>query len=149
MQRNQHSASMPRGHGEMPWRPGRTVLVVEDDPALLAVLESLLLDSGFRVLTAVNGRDALERYRSEGADLILTDFLMPEMNGSELLRTLGAGQPGRPPVVLMSSMDEHVVAHACHGYARFFRKPFDVEQFLEALEALTAPTPGRGLRLVR
>ena len=140
------SATMISGRAEHPWLAARTVLIAEDDPALRQVLEGLLEEMGYRVLVAENGRAALERYRAEGADLILTDFLMPEMNGSELLRALGAGKPGRPPVVVMSSMEEQVVAHACQGYARYFRKPFDVHEFLEALEALTAP-PGRRDRL--
>ena len=150
MQHHRQPLSLPRGRGELPWGSARTVLIVEDEPALLQVLQALLEDAGYHVVTAANGRIALQRYHEEGADLVLTDYLMPEMDGSELMRALGAGRPGRPPVVVMSSMDERVVAHACPGYARFFRKPFDVIEFLEALDALTSePDPRKRLRLVK
>lgn len=125
----------------------KTVLLVDDEDALLRVLALLLEEEGYRVLTARNGRAALETARTDVVDVVVTDFMMPEMDGGQLIHALHADR-SRPPVLVMSSLEEQTVSRVCTGHAGFFRKPFDVPEFLRAVSSLAA-APREHLRLVK
>jgi DNA-binding response OmpR family regulator len=84
-----------------------TVLLVEDDPALLDMLGRTLERAGFAVITAVHGIDALAKMRSRRADVVVTDIMMPEMDGFELIRSLHATWPDLP-IVAMSGIEDTV-----------------------------------------
>jgi CheY-like chemotaxis protein len=127
--------------------PRRTILVVDDEDGLVRVLALLLQDEGYRVLTAQSGRAALEAARAERVDVVITDFMMPHMDGGELLRALHATYP-RTPVMVMSSLEERSIGRVCNGHAGFFRKPFDVPDFLRAVNALASGQRDH-LRLVK
>lgn len=68
----------------------RSVLVVDDDPSVLKLLERDLTNAGYHVFTAVNGAEALEVLRTRGPRLVITDWVMPVMDGIELCRTIHA-----------------------------------------------------------
>ena len=108
-----------------------TVLVVDDEFGIVDVLETILTDEGYRVLTACNGKQGLVRLSEEKPDVILSDFMMPILGGGEMLRTMAA-QPAyrRIPVIMMSSLGEDVIAERCKGYAAFLHKPFRVAAVL-------------------
>jgi len=73
---------------------GEIILVVEDEERVRGLCQRILKSLGYRVLTAANGREALEVYRSaERTDLVLTDMIMPEMGGKELIRELRKANP--------------------------------------------------------
>ncbi len=126
----------------------KTILVVDDEDALLRVLALLLEEEGYRVLTARNGRAALETVRTDTVDVVVTDFIMPEMDGGQLVRALREAR-SRLPVLLMSSLEEQSVSRVCSGHAGFFRKPFDVPDFLRTLSSLAASSNREHLRLVK
>ena len=65
-----------------------TILVIDDQAPIRALLRVALEDAGYEVLEASNGRLGLELYREKSADLIITDVVMPEMNGLELMLEL-------------------------------------------------------------
>jgi CheY-like chemotaxis protein len=102
-----------------------TVLVVDDEFGIVDVLETILTDEGYRVLTACNGKQGLTRLSAENPDVVLLDFMMPIVGGTEMLRTMTA-EPAyqRIPVIMMSSLREDVIAQRCEGYAAFLHKPF-------------------------
>ena len=102
-----------------------TVLVVDDEFGIVDVLETILTDEGYRVLTACNGKQGLVRLSEEKPDLIVLDFMMPILGGGEMLRAMAA-EPAyqRIPVVMMSSLGQDVIAERCKGYAAFLHKPF-------------------------
>ena len=102
-----------------------TVLVVDDEFGIVDVLETILIDEGYRVLTACNGKQGLVRLSAEKPDVILLDFMMPILGGAEMLRAMAA-EPAyqRIPVVMISSLSEEAVAEKCKGYAAFLHKPF-------------------------
>jgi len=81
----------------------KTVLLVEDDPALRDMLAKTLQRAGFTVVTAIHGVDALAQLRALSVDIVVTDILMPEMDGFELIRTLRAKWP-ELPIVAMSGI---------------------------------------------
>jgi PAS domain S-box-containing protein len=106
-----------------------TILLVEDEDRLREVGHKMLESLGYRVLTATNGKEALETYRSaEGVDLVMTDLVMPKMGGLELVQSL-------------REIDPHVKALAITGYAvktdiqelkdagilEIVRKPFGID----------------------
>lgn len=83
----------------------KTALLVEDDPSLLDMLCQTLQRAGFTVVTAVHGADALTQMRTLDADIVVTDILMPVMDGFELIRTLRAKWP-QLPIVAMSGIED-------------------------------------------
>jgi len=102
-----------------------TVLVVDDEFGIVDVLETILTDEGYRVVTACNGKQGLMRLSAEKPNVILLDFMMPILGGAEMLRAMAA-EPAyqRIPVIMISSLGEDVIAEKCKGYAAFLHKPF-------------------------
>ena len=81
------------------------VLVVEDDRDLCDVLQRILKRSGFATMGASGGREALGVLKTEPIDLVITDMVMPEMDGVELMRVLQKERPGLP-IIALSGMDD-------------------------------------------
>ena len=102
-----------------------TVLVVDDEFGIVDILETILTDEGYRVLTACNGKQGLVRLSAEKPDVVLLDFMMPILGGDGMLHAMAA-EPAyqRIPVIMMSSLREDVIAERCKGYAAFLHKPF-------------------------
>jgi CheY-like chemotaxis protein len=117
-------------------RPGQTVLLVEDDAAVRAVARRILERSGYRVLAADSGREAL-RLVDEGAcpDLVLTDSIMPQMSGREVVEQLRARWPRLPVVFMSGHSREAVVMHGVLAAdSVFLEKPYTSDQLMRALE---------------
>jgi CheY-like chemotaxis protein len=81
------------------------VLVVDDDGSSRHSLRRVLERSGFAVFTAMHGRDALDRVRARIIDAVVTDMVMPEMDGVELIRALAAEYPDLPIVAMIGVHD--------------------------------------------
>lgn len=112
-----------------------TVLVVDDEFGIGELLEALLQDDGHRVITAMNGRHALERMAGAKPDLVISDLMMPVMDGAALLAAMhGDPELAHIPFVLMCALPEPSIADRVSGYTAFLRKPFK----LAAISALTA-----------
>lgn len=115
----------------------RNVLVVDDEFGVAEVLEAILQDEGYRVVTAINGRQGLERAAETLPDLIMLDLMMPIMGGAAMLQALRADPRFRHvPVILMSSLDEATANESCSGFQAFLRKPFRIAEMLPVLERL-------------
>jgi CheY-like chemotaxis protein len=103
----------------------RTVLIVEDEWAIADWLEVLLGENGYNVLSAGNGREALDILHRETPDLVLTDFMMPFVDGAGLIAAMQEKSATRDiPVVVMTSLLESVVRDRVVGYRAYLRKPF-------------------------
>jgi CheY-like chemotaxis protein len=114
-----------------------TVLVVDDEFGIAELFEAILQDEGHRVLTASNGRHGLEVLAKERPDVVFLDYMMPVMDGANMLRRMTADQKLQHiPVVMMSSIAEAAVAERCSGYVKFMRKPFNVSQVTDVVEQL-------------
>ena len=88
----------------------KTVMVVDDEARLVSLVETYLTQSGFRVVTAPNGREALSVAQSQNPDLIILDIMMPEMDGYEFMRVYRAKHD--TPIILLTARvdsDEKVV----------------------------------------
>lgn len=115
----------------------RTVLVVEDEWAIADWLDALLVEEGYHVVVASNGKRAVEILRDQKPDLILTDFMMPIMDGPALLQAIAADAAmAGVPIVVMSSLPEATVVERCKGYRAFIRKPFREAELLQTLSRL-------------
>lgn len=85
----------------------RVVMVVDDDDDMCELAQRILQRAGFATRVANNGREALQRLDKESVDLVITDMVMPEMDGVELIRVLQKTKPDLP-VVALSGLDEFV-----------------------------------------
>ncbi|HEX8600733.1 MAG TPA: response regulator [Chloroflexia bacterium] len=115
----------------------KTVLIVEDEEELADLLSGFLRDSGYRVVCAANGKQALSAMDAVHPHLVLCDILMPELDGLSLCRHL-AGHPlhKEVPVVLMTALAEHLNLND-YPHAALVRKPFDIDQLLLTIAQLT------------
>jgi hypothetical protein len=125
------------------------VLVVDDEPQVARVAQRVLERAGYRVLLAVGGLEGVRVMRERGAELdaVLSDILMPELNGLDLAARAAAHAP-RAPVVLMSAYtDPDVSARELGGLAAgFVQKPFTGDVLLAALAGagVRRPSPAAG-----
>ena len=121
---------------------GKTILIVDDEFGVLEVLEFILSDLGFKVISARNGQEALERLKETTPDLMLLDLMMPILDGAAVLSAMQKdGVSQKIPVILTSALREQTVRERCNGYSIFLRKPFKVEKLIEAIKTLLASDP--------
>ncbi|HPM75820.1 MAG TPA: 7TM diverse intracellular signaling domain-containing protein [bacterium] len=115
------------------------VMVVEDEMMVRSLVRKVLMRHGYQVLMANNGEEALALMDRLGRpiDLLLTDVVMPQMNGKDLYRQLVGRQP-HLKVLYMSGYTEDVIAH--HGVlergTRFIQKPFSIDVLLQEVRAI-------------
>ncbi len=120
--------------------PIRTVLVVDDEFGVAEVLDAILTDEGYRVITATNGRQALARIAEHRPDLVLLDYMMPVLDGVAVLRALAADPTAyNLPVVVMSALPEEAISTLTKRYAAFLRKPFRIKTVLTTIARAMPP----------
>lgn len=114
----------------------RTLLVVDDEAGITEALNDLLSEEGFHVLVASNGREALERMAGKRPDLILLDYMMPVMDGREVLLAVQGDAVTRDvPVLMMSAVPRSSLPLDCKPVA-FLRKPFTIDRLLAEVRRL-------------
>lgn len=119
------------------------LLIVDDEFGLARLVGEILTDEGYTVRLAMNGREGLDKALAERPDLILSDIMMPVMDGVALLKALQAdAQLAGVPVLLMSSMSESAVAARCSGYVGFLHKPFKLDALVDAIARHLSTSPG-------
>jgi len=126
--------------------PYGPILVVEDVPNILDLLAVTLRFKGYPVITAPNGQEALERIAEQRPALVITDILMPKMDGFALMHKLRTDpKTNQIPVVFLSATyvtPEDKAFALSLGAARFLEKPVDTEEFLLTVaEILTQGPP--------
>jgi DNA-binding NtrC family response regulator len=129
---------------EPPRGDGRTVLVVEDEAALLRVVARILTNGGYRVLTATNGPDALKLVDQRDCDLLLTDVIMPEMSGRRLAELLHERRP-ELPVLYMSGYSNGLLGstHILDDDIAFIEKPFTANELLHKVNGVIRTASAR------
>ncbi|MUM77404.1 response regulator [Pseudodesulfovibrio sp. F-1] len=117
---------------------GSKVLVVDDSSSIRLFLRVGLTENGFAVRTATNGREALEMLPEFRPDLIITDLMMPEMDGFALCRELKRTEFASVPVIVMSTMGDKGIMRRLmrEGAASFLIKPFSVAQLSVVIEEI-------------
>jgi class 3 adenylate cyclase len=114
------------------------ILVVDDLPQNVRLLEAVLAPRGYTVVRATSGHEALQRVASEAIDLVLLDIVMPEMDGYEVCRTLRADPATRflPIVMITASGEQEKVVAIESGADDFIAKPFDHAELLARVGSL-------------
>jgi two-component system, chemotaxis family, chemotaxis protein CheY len=120
--------------------PERTLLVVDDDPAILSTVSDILSDEGYHVVTATNGAEALATLERLVPELILLDMRMPVMDGWQFAQARSAEQREIPLVVMTAAHDARKWALEI-GAADYLAKPFDLLELLEVVERRLPPAP--------
>jgi CheY-like chemotaxis protein len=138
---------------EVPAKRGTsTILIVDDELSVREVVERFLESLGYRVLTASDGRDALnvfEKQRDE-VDAVVTDILMPGMSGLDLARELERVCPSLPVLFISGyPQQEGTEALASRPHSAFLPKPFSLQQIAKTLEVLLASESPRVRRPAR
>ena len=138
-------SSFPENKTPEPRRQNQvTVLLVEDEPAILKMTSMMLRRDGHRVLTAGSPKEALRRVKEHSGEihLLITDVVMPEMNGRELARQISSAYPDLK-CLFMSGYTADVIAH--HGVldegVNFIQKPFSIEGLMEKIHQVLSPPP--------
>jgi|GraSoi_2013_60cm_1033757.scaffolds.fasta_scaffold28943_2 CheY-like chemotaxis protein len=145
---SRRQGNQPRQFSSVPWAPEQdhqhaahvlstwspmldrmTILVVDDEPSIAQLLSEVLDEAGYRVVLAADGRSALATARRERPALVLTDRMLPLLDGLEVARRLRRHPVTRHiPVVMMSSSrpDRELI-----GDLPFLPKPFELEELLD------------------
>lgn len=121
----------------------KRILVTDDDDAIRALLATILRRRGFKVDTARNGVEALERCAQCRYSLVILDLMMPRMSGYEVLNAVEAMPAADRPLVLVltagappQALDPNIVAGA-------LRKPFDIEMLIDTVVACVTSSSER------
>lgn len=120
--------------------PFRKILIVDDNPLMLHLLDKLLSAGGFEVHQALNGSEALDKMQEESCDFVITDLNMPQMNGLELCRQLRRLQlPNYVFIGVLTSSErsEDLIQALDAGADDFYRKPVVAGELLARLRAGT------------
>lgn len=123
---------MPRGHGE-------TILVVDDDESFLSMMKMVLPKDGFKVLTTADATKVLDNARQCGADLIMLDLMMPDMDGYEICRRIRKDKElGDIPLMVVSAAGGKEVSRKVFeaGADEHVTKPFEQVDILSKVHSL-------------
>ena len=115
--------------------PGKKILVIDDEEQLALAVKIRLQSKGHQVLSAGNGRQALEVMSQDRPDLVLLDVLMPIMDGYSCLREINQrfGR-GKMPVIILTARDQLKELFDLEGIEDYIIKPFDHEDLLVRIE---------------
>ncbi len=117
-------------------KTSRPILIVDDDPFILEFLKAVLEASDYPVVTASNGKEALQLLKSTQPSLILLDMAMPILDGPGFLREIGHNPQPRSPVVVMTAMDDARRMARDLGAEGWLQKPFDLDTLLDLVNHL-------------
>jgi PAS domain S-box-containing protein len=143
------AASMSAARAPVPPAAARaaTILLVEDDPGVRGLAETVLSARGHRVIAAADGRAGLEAFRSAAAagtavDLLVTDVVMPGMGGRELAEELRDRRPGLKLLFMSGYTDDAVLRHGIrHDRVAFLPKPFTADAVSRVLSGGRVESP--------
>jgi two-component system, chemotaxis family, sensor kinase CheA len=132
------SPSQDAGPGEKPHPERKSILIVEDSLTSRVLMKSILESAGYRVVTAVDGIDALAKLKSGAVDAVVSDVDMPKMNGFDLTARIRSdpGLPGLPVLLVTSLESEADRARGLEAGANAYlpKSRFDQGGFTEILE---------------
>lgn len=118
----------------------KRILVADDEPTILKLIQSRLAANNYEVITATNGQDAYEATRNTKPDLLILDILMPQMTGYDLVQKIKKDiNLARIPIIIITAradMREFFDKNVCN----FITKPFDPVELLHLVEESTSPS---------
>jgi len=120
-------------------RPLARVLVVDDEPDLVRILEFGLKAAGYQVDTAYDGQEGLKKAREQKPDIILLDLMLPKLDGYKVCRLLKFDERYKHiPIMILSARTQEGDQNLAHemGANRFLTKPYEFAEILEHIKAL-------------
>ena len=117
------------------------ILVIDDDETILEIITQSLNTSGFTALSATSGQEGLNIAAERKPDAIILDWMMPEMNGNEVLKTLKNDKNLKNiPVMMLTAKDEinNISESLTMGAKEYIVKPFDLENMVIRLRNMIA-----------
>ena len=119
---------------------GKTILVVDDEPKIVDVVQSYLEKSGYRVIAASTGRQALEAYEARRPHLLILDWMLPDIPGEEVCRRIR--ETSDVPVILLTARagEENILEGFTFGADDYVTKPFSPRQLVARVEAVLRRT---------
>lgn len=110
------------------------ILLMDDETSIVQLLTRLLQRSDYKVTVALDGKEGMELYRNDPADLVIVDIFMPEMDGLEVIRQLKAEFPD-VHLIAISGAPKNLLHEAKElGANQILRKPFNLDVLLQAIE---------------
>lgn len=119
-----------------------TILVVDDEPYMIRLLQHHIERAGFRMVKATNGREALEQIHAERPQLVIMDVMMPEINGLEVLAEVRKQAATKDlPVIIMTANAQRFTREEAEaaGVSAFLTKPFSPTQLMVEVRRHLAP----------
>ncbi len=115
----------------------RKVLVIDDEPGIVDIVETNLLGDGFEVVSAKDGREGLAKVQSEKPELVILDVMMPHMDGWEVLRHMEAdpNTAGIPVIMLTAKASDEDYIHGLEeGAIEYITKPFYPQELVNRIK---------------
>lgn len=109
----------------------KPVILYAEDEDLIRMLVTKFLSKHFEVITACDGSEALNLFKSAGADALITDLTMPNMNGLELIKAVKEMNSGLPVFVTTAHAEEY---ENIEGVSRIYAKPIDCKSMIETIK---------------
>ena len=120
----------------------RKVLIIDDEPYILLMLKKMLEKEGYEVDLASNGKDGMELFEKEAADLVITDIIMPDKEGLEIILEMKKQRPDLKIIAISGggriSPESYLECAAHFGASRVFQKPFKQKELMSAVNELIA-----------
>ena len=126
------------------------ILIIDDEKDIRVVLKEVLRRAGYDVTLAANGRDGLEQLAADGADMVITDVIMPGIDGVAMVQQIRETYPDMPIIVISGggnvapmeyepgaiSTSAYLASATIAGANRTLTKPFERQELLDAVRAL-------------
>ena len=129
----------------MPDLKDKSILIVDDDPDVVAAITMALTDQGAKVYQAVDGAQAVELNDKEKPDLVVLDMMLPKRSGFLVLDRIKKGKPkGSPPRIIMITGNlgtRHKTYAESLGVDDYINKPFRMDRLLASIEKILLPPP--------
>lgn len=124
----------------MEYNTTKHILIVDDDDMMRAFVKELLSMHNFIITEAANGKDGLKQFRDNMPDLVITDIIMPEMEGISFIRALRDINKDIPIIAMTGNvhgrMEEYLEISSQLGADTVLRKPVKAKEFLDAIDEL-------------
>ena len=118
----------------------KRILIIDDEPDILMMLKKMLERAGFEVDIAENGESGMQLFHSQSADLVITDIIMPEKEGLEIIREMKQLKPDLKIIAISGggrlSADNYLDTAKMFGADRAFQKPFRQAELVAAVKEL-------------
>lgn len=123
-------------------RTAQGILVIDDEPVLRMTFKHILEEEGYRVWVAKDGREGLRIFEERRPGLVITDMVMPVVNGFDMIARLWSEHPGLP-IIAMSAFvaPERMKQPLECGAFCYMTKPVDMRVLLDLIQAILAPEP--------